>query len=421
MIFFLNAQTKKVTIMVVTFFRCRKELFCVNPRVFILAIATFVVGTVELIIGGTMNLITADLNIPLSAAGQLITVFSLSFAVSAPILMHVTRKIARKRLYLLALFGFFLSNVLAALSPVYSVLLIARILSASCGALLTVLSISIATQIVEPAYRGRALGIIFMGISGSLVLGVPMGMTLGNAFGWRAPFWLIAGLSLVAMLCLSIMLPNVQTPPAIPLRQQLASLKSEKIVSAQLITMLMLTGHLTLYAYFTPFLQETMQLEGAWLSFVYLLFGVAAVMGGGVGGWISDKWGPPKSILVIVSAFGLVMASLPFTTGSLYVFLIVMVVWSALSWAISPAQQNYLIQTSPRTADILLGLNTSVLHVGIALGSAVGGIVIEKASVQYNAWVGACFVLVSLGCAVFSITRPGSEKTTADAASTIDA
>lgn len=78
-----------------------------NPRVFILAIATFVVGTVELIIGGTMNLITADLNIPLSAAGQLITVFSLSFAVSAPILMHVTRKIARKRLYLLALFGFF--------------------------------------------------------------------------------------------------------------------------------------------------------------------------------------------------------------------------------------------------------------------------------------------------------------------------
>lgn len=390
-----------------------------NPRVFILAIATFVVGTVELIVGGTLNLITADLDIPLSAAGQLITAFSLSFSISAPILMHFTRHIARKPLYLMALFGFFLSNVLAALSPTYAVLMVARILSASCGALLTVLSISITTQLVEPAYRGRALGIIYMGISGSLVLGVPLGMALGNTYGWRAPFWLIAGLSLLAMLCLGKWLQPVQTPPVIPLRVQLASLKDSKIVSAQLISMFMLTGHLTLYAYFTPFLQTTMHLNAGWLSFVYLLFGLAAVAGGGIGGWIADKWGPTRAMLLIISSFAVIMASLPFTTASLYVFLVAMVLWSGLSWAISPAQQNYLIQSAPGTSDIQLGLNTSVLHMGIAMGSAIGGVVVEKASVQYNAWVGAVFILLSLACAIYSISRPVGGKSAIQAGTPI--
>lgn len=377
-----------------------------NPRIFILAIATFVVGTVELIIGGTLDLIAQDLQVSISSAGQLITIFSLAFALSAPILLHLTRRMERKPLYLYTLAVFFLSNILAALSPTYSVLLVARIISAASSSLLVVLSITIAANIVEPAFRGRAIGIIFMGISGSLVLGVPVGLALSNAFGWRAPFWFIAGLSILSMLCLLFFLPKVQTPTPVPLRAQLAVLKNKKIVSALLISLFMLTGHLTLYAYFTPYLQTTMGVEANALSFIYFLFGLAAVAGGGIGGWFSDKWGAIKAILLIVPIFAIVMSVLPLATGSLTVFLVIMVIWSALSWAISPAQQHYLIYSSPAAPDIPLGLNTSALHLGIAFGSMAGGMVIEQSSVIYTPWVGALFVLLALVCAIFSITRP---------------
>ncbi|MGG1661784.1 MFS transporter [Brevibacillus sp. NRS-1366] len=385
-----------------------------NPRVFILAIATFVVGTVELIIGGTLDLIAQDLQVSISSAGQLITIFSLAFAISAPILLHMTRRMERKSLYLYTLAIFFLSNVLAAISPTYSILMVARILSAASSSLLVVLSITIAASIVDPAYRGRAIGIIFMGISGSLVLGVPVGLALGNAFGWRAPFWLIAGLSILSILCLLFFLPKVETPAPVPLREQFAILKDKKIVGALFTSLFMLTGHLTLYAYFTPYLKSTMGVEANTLGLIYFLFGLAAVAGGGAGGWFADKWGAVKAILLIVPIFAIVMSALPFATNSLPVFLVMMVIWSALSWAISPAQQHYLIRSSPAAPDIPLGLNTSALHLGIAFGSIAGGMVIEQSSVIYTPWVGAMFVLLSFGCAIFSITRPirqGAEAT----------
>ncbi len=149
-----------------------------------------------------------------------------------------------------------------------------------------------------------------------------------------------------------------------------------------------------------------MNVDGTTLSWIYLLFGIAAVAGGGIGGWIADKWGATKSILFIIPVFGLIMCVLPFFTGSLYLFLPIMAIWSALSWAISPAQQNYLITCSPATADIQLSLNTSAQHLGIALGSLAGGLVVERSSVIYTPWVGAVFVLLSFGFAFYSISRP---------------
>ncbi|BFH64148.1 MFS transporter [Paenibacillus azoreducens] len=381
-----------------------------NFRIYILAIACFVVGMVELIVGGILDLISKDLHISLSSAGQLITLYSIIFAVSGPLLLAATARMERKKLYQCALLVFIFGNLLSIVSPNLVTMLIARILSAASGALITVMSITMAAQMAEKEYKARAIGVIFMGVSGSLVLGVPFGMMLGNSFGWRAPFVMITLLAVVSLVAIRVFIPRTTPEVQVPLRRQLASLKSGKIISAHLISILMLTGHLTLYAYLTPFLQEMLHLSPSALSLFYLIFGIAAVTGGGFGGWVTDKFGAEKSILGIVSIFAIVMFLMPLSTFSAVVCLIVMIVWSGLSWSISPSLQSYLIQSAPESADIQQSLNSSASHIGIALGSAIGGIVIEGSSVYYNAWVGVVFVILALVSALFSIKWSGRGK-----------
>ncbi|MGZ9585744.1 MFS transporter [Paenibacillus marinisediminis] len=396
-----------------------------NIRVFILAIAAFVVGMVELIVGGILNLIAEDLNITVSSAGLFITIFSISFAVTGPIIMNLTSRMDRKRLYLYALALFLLSNLLVAFTSSYMLILSARALSAMSGSVIVVLSITMAAQLVPASHKGRAIGIIYMGISGSLVLGVPIGMVIGNAYGWRAPFLVIAFLSLLAMIGIAVMLKPTAPNPVVPLRKQLATLKDKKIISAQLIGLLMLTGHLTLYAYLTPYVEATFSITPSMMSVVYFLFGIAAVLGGGIGGWVSDRWGAARSIIVIVTCFSMSMFSLMLASqASFYVFLVFMMLWGALSWSLSPAMQTYLMKIAPDTADIQLSLNSSMMHLGIAGGSLIGSVVIKQSSVANNPWVGGLIALTALGCAAYSLSRrsagsiiePGAEAFVAGSA-----
>lgn len=382
-----------------------------NFRIYILALVSFVVGMVELIIGGILDIVARDFHVSVSKAGELITVFSLVFAVAAPVLLTLTAKLERKYLCLWTLFIFFLGNLLAFFSPTFWMLLLSRIISAASGSLLIVLCITIASGVAKEEFRARAIGVIYMGISGSLVLGIPIGLIIGTNFGWRMIFLLISVLTLISMAGVAFFLYKIQPKPMIPLREQLRTLKNSKTMSAQLTSMLFLTGHLTLYAYLTPFLQTTLHLNATWISVFYFIFGISAVLGGGIGGWVADKWGSQRSILLIISLFAVALFLIPAVTFSIPLFIAVMVIWSALSWAITPAQQSYLIETAPESSDIQQGLNSSALHIGIALGSAIGGVVINQYTVLYNASIGGIFTIVAFLCAWFSITRTtGSQR-----------
>lgn len=381
-----------------------------NFRVYILATATVIVGLVELIIGGILPIIASDLKISIGSAGQLITVFALVYAISGPVLLSLTAKIERKKLYLISLFVFFVGNLFTYFSTDFSYVMIARVITAMSASLVIVLSLTLAAKSVQPAFQGKAIGVISMGISSSLVVGVPLGILVTNWFDWRTLFLGIALLTIIPFTLITIYIERIWVEDVQPLSGQLKALGNIKIIGAHLAVVFMLAGHYTFYAYFTPFLESALDLSGYWISVFYFLFGIAAVLGGGLGGSLADHIGATKSMLIFIGSFAIVLFILPYTTFFIPLFIIVMMVWGALSWSNSPATQSYLIQTDPVNSDIHQSLHNSAIQIGIALGSAVGGIVVEQqSSVGLTATVGGGIVVIAFICIVVSITLPKKE------------
>ncbi|TQR28049.1 MFS transporter [Lysinibacillus sphaericus] len=384
-----------------------------DKRVYLLTIVSFVVGLAELILGGILHLVAQDFNVSLGRAGMLISIFSFVYAISGPILLSTTSKVERKKLILITLLVFLFANVIAWLSTGYSMLLLARVLSGISASLLISLCVTIASNIVSEAYRARAIGVVFMGVTGSLVLGVPLGLVLGNSFGWNAPFLLIVILTVISIIFIYFSMDKIEPKSGIPLKkqlkEQLSSLKSRKIVLIQLTSFLFISGHLILYAYLTPYLEATLGLEGNWISIILLIFGVAAIIGGGLGGFLSDRFGPQRCIIGIIIFFTISLISIPFSIKFFPLFIVVLMMWSMLSWALTPAIQSYLIVTARENSDIQQSINNSATHLGIALGSMIGGVVIEYSRIEINPIVGAIFALFSLF--VVSLTMIKGKKT----------
>lgn len=248
--------------------------------------------------------------------------------------------------------------------------------------LIIVLSLTIAPKIVKPSYRSRAIGTITMGVSSALVLGVPVGVLIGEAYGWRILFLIIALLSLIAGVVIMKFLDPIAPEQVSSVREQIRSLKHLKLSTAHLVTLLVLAGHYTMYAYFAEYLHVTLHAEAYWVSVAFFVFGLSAVSGGGIGGWLTDKMGPEKTVIFFTILFFIVLATMPLTSHSIILFTLSLIVWGMLSWSIAPAQQGYLIKTAPSTSDIQQSINTSALQFGIAIGSGVGGLVVNEFSVE---------------------------------------
>lgn len=229
--------------------------------IYVLALAVFLIGTIEYIITGVIEIIAADLGVSTSEAGLLVTVFALAAAIIAPVLITLTINMDRKRLLMTTLGVFIASNGLMFADLSYETVIGIRMIQGASGGMATVVAMALATRLVEKEKRGNAIGIILMGLSSSLVLGVPLGTFFSEMFGWRVLFVLVGALSVLPLLVIHKKIPAIKEEEKITLSMQLSVLKNPTILMALVVTLFYIGGYATLFTYITPFLQMTSSLH----------------------------------------------------------------------------------------------------------------------------------------------------------------
>ncbi|MEW4104475.1 MFS transporter [Bacillus altitudinis] len=364
--------------------------------VYLLALAAFLIGTIEYIITGIIQMVAHDLHVTTSTAGLLVTSLALSAAIGAPIVIALTINMDRRKILTWTLIIFILSNFITSISHSFEMVMITRILQGISGGTAIVVAMAVATRLVEREKRGTAIGIILMGLSSSLVLGVPIGTFLSSMIGWKALFAAIGVITLIPLIVVYRRIPSMKEQEPVTLRMQLSILKDKRILLAVAVTLFYVGGYSTLFTYLTPFLQASANLSITEISGILLLAGICSFLGSSLGGMAADKKGPIFTIFSGIILQIMMLMLLAFVTGNLVVMVAVIMIWMIATWSTSPAQQLYLVTLVPKSPDIALSVNTSFIQFGFALGSGLGGIVLSRTSILHLSWISAGTVFLAL-------------------------
>ncbi|MFF2090078.1 MFS transporter [Paenibacillus sp. NPDC058174] len=367
-------------------------------KIYMLAMICFLVGTSEFIIAGILDKVAADLGVSVSAAGQLITVFSLAYAIGTPILMAVTARMEKRKLLLYALTVFAVGNLIAVALPGFTFLLVSRIVLAISTGVFVVTSLTVAAQIAAPGKQGGAIATLIMGFSISLIIGVPLGRVVASVYDWKLIFGVIGLLGLLSMLIIVFTIPRSNGEAPVPIRKQLALLKQPKIAIALAVTFMWFGGYSVVYTYISPYLLTINKLSEQGVSIGLFAFGIASLFGSKFGGYSTDRWGAPRTLVSGLLFHSIALLLLSWAGQSPYIVFPLLMLWSFSAWSTGPTQQFHLISLVPEASGIMLSLNTSVIQLSMAAGAALGGVVVEQVSLSSINWIGATIVI--LGAAI---------------------
>ncbi|WP_426436720.1 MFS transporter [Bradyrhizobium genosp. P] len=366
-----------------------------------LGVAAFAIGTEAFVIAGLLPVIAADLQVSLASTGQLVTVYALTYAVGSPILAVAFNNFDRRTLLALALSCFIVANLLAAMATTFVFLLASRMLMAVGAGLCMPTALAVSVAVAPPERRGRAIALVTSGLTVATVLGVPFGTFVGNQFGWRATFVMVAGLGAVALLGLLFGLPRGLPRTTATISQRIAVARRGAMLHALAITLLWAIGGFTIFTYLSVPLREV-GFGPTGISLALLTFGSAAAIGNLLGGSLADRLGPiPTATLGLIGmilALTLQSAALKFAPPELAGPIILALIFCQgfSGWAFYTAQIASIVRIEPDVATIALSLNASAMYLGFAIGGITGAVVLSVMGPSDLGWTGGLCVVAAL-------------------------
>ena len=359
-----------------------------------LTISAFAIGTTEFVIVGLIPTIAEQLSITLPSAGMLVSIYALGVAVGAPVLTALTGKLPRKQLLMGLMALFTVGNLVAWLAPNYETLVMARLLTGLAHGVFFSVGSTIATSLVSKEKAASAIAIMFGGLTVALVTGVPLGTLIGQHFGWRESFLAVSLLGVIALVSSMILVPrNIAQPPATSLAQQAAVMINPRLLLIYAITALGYGGIFTTFTLLAGFSPTA-------VSGVLLGYGIAVAIGNIWGGRLADRRGAVPALTLIFIALAILLVVFQFTASMHYLALLTVLVMGVFAFANVPGLQVYVVQKAehyaPGAVDVASGLNIAAFNIGIALGSTVGGHIVEHYGLAHTPWVGAVIVFAAL-------------------------
>lgn len=380
-----------------------KERFF-NLPVIVLISLSFMLGMSEFIVVGVLPDIAAGLKVSEVTVGNLVSLFAFVYAPVTPLGSALSARFPRFATHLTLVGVFLIGNVLCAFASNYGVLVVARILIALVSGTLVAIAMTYAPDVTTEQYRTKFIAWVFSGFSIASVVGVPVGTWVANTFGWRWAFHLVNVLTVVLIVLMVMVLPRNSRIVKIGFLPQFRLFFDRRIQLGVLAVVFGAAATYVFYTYLTPIMRDEVHVPEQYLSVGLVIFGAACLWSNLYGGKLADRGRgvePLTHIRPIYCAHAVLMASLIVTHWvPAYGALLLVVLGMFMYLQNSASQVLYMdvaSQSHPGSLNLAASLNSMSFNIGIAVGSAVGGLVNTHLGLMWLGPVGAIFLLCAVG------------------------
>lgn len=380
-----------------------KERFF-NLPVIVLISLSFMLGMSEFIVVGILPDIAAGLKVSEVTIGNLVSLFAFVYAPVTPLGSALSARFPRFATHLTLVGVFLIGNVLCAFAPNYGVLVVARILIALVSGTLVAIAMTYAPDVTIEQYRTKFIAWVFSGFSIASVVGVPVGTWVANTFGWRWAFHLVNVLTVALIVLMVMVLPRNSHIVKIGFLPQFRLFFDRRIQLGVLDVVFGAAATYVFYTYLTPIMRDEVHVPEQYLSVGLVIFGAACLWSNLYGGKLADRGRgvePLTHIRPIYCAHAVLMASLIVTHWvPVYGALLLVVLGMFMYLQNSASQVLYMdvaSQSHPGSLNLAASLNSMSFNIGIAVGSAVGGLVNTHLGLMWLGPVGAIFLLCAVG------------------------
>ena len=342
-----------------------------------LAMSAFAIGTTEFVIMGLLPEVAGDLHVSIPVAGWLISGYALGVAIGAPIMALLTARLPRKLSLILLMVIFIVGNLLCALALSYNFLMLARVITSLCHGAFFGIGAVVAASLVPAGRKASAVALMFTGLTLANVLGVPIGTWFGQLYGWRATFWGVAVIGVIAFLALVVSLPSQKDEEATDLKSEIKALAHGKLWLSLSMTVFFSAAMFALFSYVAPMLLQVTGITPRGVSWTLFLIGAGLTVGNILGGRLAD-WRVSFSLILSFSLIAVFSLLFRWTSHGAWLAEITLFLWAMAAFATVPALQINVVLHGKEAPNLVSTLNIAAFNVGNALGAWVGGTVIER-------------------------------------------
>lgn len=373
-----------------------------------LMLGNIVTGCSVMAPAGMLSELSSGLGVSIRDAGLLVTFGAIMLCFGSPVAASLTSRIERRTLLTATLAILALGNVATAFAPDYASLLAIRLVMLAVGALYTPQAAGTAALIVPTEKRGSTIAYVFLGWSLAAAIGLPLIALIASRYGWRAVYGGIGAVGCISFLLLAWRLPAGLTGTPVDLKTWVDVGRNRLIMLLLLITTLQMSGQFVVFTFMGPLLASLTRAGADDIGLVFLLYGVFGFIGIAVATRIVDSWGAYKSSLLFAALILTGMTGWAFSAGICSLMACSVAIWGLGFASTNSMQQVRLVSAAPALASASVSLNTSVLYIGQAVGSAIGGVLYAGGWLHGSGYVAAGFVVLAL--VTLMLTRPLDAK-----------